>query len=112
MGAKLYITGIPFYLTETKLRPLLNDYHLHSLTVIETVDGDVGVVEVDSVKDAEMLTETLSRFTVFTNEGGWKLSVVQAASSEGQRLEQQFAHCIAKLKNANEASDGSRSCAG
>ena len=96
MGAKLYITGIPFYLTETKLRPLLNDYHLHSLTVIETVDGDVGVVEVDSVKDAEILMETLARYTVFTIEGGCKLSIVQAASSEGQRLEEQFARRIAR----------------
>ena len=95
MGARLYITGIPFYLTKTKLRPLLDDYHLHSLTFIETAQGDVGRVELDSEEDAEMLTATLSRCSVFTLEGGCKLSAVQAASSEGQRLEK-FANRLAK----------------
>lgn len=87
MGAKLYITGIPFYLTETKLRPLLDGYHVHSLSFVQTVHGDVGVVELDSVEDAQMLTSTLSHSSVFTLEGGCKLSAVQANSSEGQSLE-------------------------
>ena len=85
MYAKLYITDIPFYLTETKLRSILDDYHLHSLTFIRTVHGDVGVLELNSLEDAQMLTATLSRFTL---EDGSKLSVVPADSREGQTIEQ------------------------
>lgn len=97
MGAKLYITGIPFYVTETKLRAFLDDYHLRSLTLIQTVQGDVGVVELDSLEDAQKLTATLSHSTIYTLEGGCKLSVVQADSPEGQTLEQ-FANRIADQK--------------
>jgi hypothetical protein len=85
MHAKLYITDIPFSLTETKLRSILDDYHLHSLTFIHTVDGDVGVVELDTLEDAQKLTETLSRYPV---EDGCKLSVVPAESRAGQTIEQ------------------------
>jgi hypothetical protein len=85
MHAKLYITDIPFYLTETKLRSILDDYHLRSLTWIHTVEADVGVVELATLEDAQKLTATLSRFTL---EDGCKLSVVPADSREGQTIEQ------------------------
>ena len=98
MGAKLYITGIPFYLTERKLRSLLDDFHPHSFTLIQTVQGDVGVVELDSSEDAQKLTATLSRSTLFTLEGGCKLSVVQADSPEGRRLEQLANHIADQTK--------------
>jgi hypothetical protein len=85
MHAKLYIIDIPFYLTETKLRSILANYHLHSLTFIHTVHGDVGVVELDTLEDAQKLTATLSRFTL---EDGCKLSVVPAESRAGQTIQQ------------------------
>lgn len=84
MRAKLYITGIPFYFTEMRLRVLLGDYHLHSLTFVHTVHGDVGVVELNSLEDAQMLTASLSRFTL---EGDCKLSVVPTESREGHAIE-------------------------
>ena len=85
MYAKLYITDIPFCLTETQLRSILDDYHLRSLIFIHTVQGDVGVVELNSLEDAQNLTATLSRFTL---EDGCKLSVVPAESRAGQTIEQ------------------------
>ena len=85
MNAKLYITDIPVCLTETKLRSILDNYHLQSLTFIQTLDGDVGIVELNSLQDAQNLTATLSRFTL---EDGCKLSVVPAESRAGQTIEQ------------------------
>lgn len=89
MRAKMYITGIPSYLTAQKLRLLLDDYHLHYLNFIHTVHGNIGVVELNSLEDAQMLTATLSRFTL---EDGCKLTAVPAGSSEGQKLEQLANH--------------------
>jgi hypothetical protein len=92
MRAKLYITDIPFYLTETKLRLLLAPCRLHSLTFIHTVHGDVGVAELNSLQDAQTLSVILSRFTL---EDGCKLSAIPAETSEGQTLEQ-LANRVAK----------------
>jgi hypothetical protein len=85
MYPKLYIVDIPFYLTQTKLRSILHDYHLHSLTFIHTVHGDVGMVELDTLENAQKLTATLSRFTL---EDGRKVSVFPAESLAGQGIEQ------------------------
>jgi hypothetical protein len=85
MRAKLYITGIPCYLTEAKLRSVLAHCHLRSLTFIHTVHGDVGMVELSSLEDAQNVTATLSRYTL---EDGCKLSAIPQDSSEGQALDQ------------------------
>ena len=84
MNAKLYITDIPVCLTEAKLRSILDNYHLQSLTFIHTLDGDVAIVELNSLQDAQNLTTTLSHFTL---EDGCKLSVVPAESRAGQTVE-------------------------
>jgi hypothetical protein len=85
MRAKLYITGIPFYLTESKLRSLLAPCPLHSLTFIHTVHGNVGIAELNALQDAQTLSVILSRYTL---EDGCKLSAVPAESSKGYMVEQ------------------------
>ena len=92
MRAKLYITGIPFYFTEAKLRSLLAPCHVRSLTFLHTVHGDVGMVELSSLEDAQRVTTTLSRYTL---ENGCKLSAIPQDSPEGHELEQ-MADRIAK----------------
>lgn len=83
MRARLYITGIPFYFTEAKLRSLLAPCHVRSLTFLHTVHGDVGMVELSSLEDAQRVTTTLSRYTL---EDGCKLSAIPPDTLEGQTL--------------------------
>lgn len=105
MHPKLYITDIPYYLTETKLRSVLGDYHLHSLTFIHTVHGDVGVVELDTLEDAQKLTVTFSRFTL---EDGCKLSAIPAESRAGQTIEERLSH-ITQTRDGHAGSTMKRS---
>ncbi|WP_447985589.1 RNA recognition motif domain-containing protein [Nitrospira sp. Nam74] len=93
MQTKLYITGIPFYVTETKLRALLAPCHIQSLTFIHTIHGDVGMVELTSLEDAQRVTATLSRLTL---DDGCKLFAVPHDTPEGHALEQLAARIAKK----------------
>lgn len=94
MRARLYITGIPFYFTEAKLRSVLADCHVCSLTFLRTVHGDVGIVELSCLEDAQRVTATLSRYTL---DDGCKLSAVPPDTLEGQALGQMYDR-IAKVQ--------------
>lgn len=104
MYAKLYITDIPFSLTETKLRSILRGYQTHSVAFIHTVHGNVGVVQVYTLEDAHKVTATLSNLTL---KDGKKLSVYPADSIAGQAIEQLLPHIAdpldkEELRNTSE----------
>lgn len=84
MHPKLYVFSSPYYLTEPELRSAVGDYPVHSLSVIQSIYGVIGVIELNSPGDSQKVTEVLSQCTL----GDCKLTVVPAESRAGHTIKE------------------------
>src|SRR5579884_64281 len=73
MASKLYITGLPFYLSERQLRSALSHCPLTWLSIVRSNHGIVSMVEVDSVEESQRLTEVLNQWSL---NGQCKIAVI------------------------------------
>lgn len=92
MHPKLYICSSPYYLTERELRSALGGCPVHSLSVIQSVYGVIGVIELNSLNDSQRVTEVLSQCTL----GECRLTVVPAESRAGQTIEEMVSRLSVK----------------
>lgn len=96
MHPKLYICSSPYYLTETELRSALGTSPFRSLSLVQSVYGVVGVIELNSPDESQRIIEVLSRLTL----GDCTLTVVKAESRAGQTIEEMLSRLSAGRNQA------------
>lgn len=95
MHPKLYICSSPYYLTEGDLRLALGDCPVHSLSVIQSAYGAIGVIELNSADHSQRVTEVLSHYTL----GDCKLTVISAESRAGQTIKEMVSRLSVRGKH-------------